>query len=311
VQSLAYASLPPFRQTPPSEIRLANQERGQGKPASVDNVSTGFFSTFGIRLVAGRSFQHSDQPSAHPSSVAVVSQAFAGQFWPGENPVGKIIRTPDDRKLTVIGVAADTRSERFGITDGPRLYVLRDPAALDGELYVRFAGSAATAEGAVNDAVKAIDPLQLAASQTIWESLEEQADSLRSLARIVVIMASIAVLFAVTGVYGVLSFTISQRTREFGIRMVLGANRAAVFRSILLRGGRQIAVGLACGLAIAAPAAWSLSRLLRNSPLPMLTFDVSMYAIVAGMLTAVSLAAMYLPAIRATQVDPMKALRTE
>ena len=311
VQSLAYERLQPFLQSPPTEIRSAGQEKGQGKPASVDSVSTDFFSTFGIRVIAGRSFLPSDETSASAGSVVVVSQAFAKQFWPNNSPIGKVITTPDDKRSVVVGVVADTRSERFGITDGPRLYTLRDPAALDGQMYVRFTGSANTMESAVRDVVRSLDPTQIEAPQTIWESLEAEAEQMRSLALIVVVMASIAVLLALTGVYGVLSFVINQRRREFGIRMALGANRLSIFCSILLRGCRQIAVGLVCGIALAEPAAWTFTRLLKNSPLPLRDFDVLVYSIAAGLLVAVSLSAMYLPAIRATQVDPMKVLRTD
>ena len=108
-----------------------------------------------------------------------------------------------------------------------------------------------------------------------------------------------------------MSFTVNQRTREFGIRMVLGANRAAIFRSILLRGGRQISVGLACGVSLAEPAVWALAHLIKNSPFPFRGFDAPVFSIAAALLVAVSLAGMYLPVLRATQVDPMKALRTE
>jgi len=312
VQSLAYQSLEPFRQIPPGEIRLPRQEKGQGLPATIDNVSGDFFSTFGIRMVAGRSFLSSDLTSAAADSVVVISQAFARRFWPGEDPLGKIVITPDDKRYTVIGVAADTRSERFGILDGPRLYTLRDPSTLDGQLYLRFTGSAAAMEAAVLEAEKSLDRTQVFAPQTIWESLESDAEHMRSLARIVVVMASVAILLAVTGVYGVLSFAINQRTREFGIRMVLGANRIAIFRSILLRGGRQIAIGLVCGQALAAPASWVFVHIMiERSPFPLRSFDGVVFGIAAVLLVAVSLAAMYLPALRATQVDPMKALRTE
>jgi len=311
VQSLAYESLQPFRQSPPTEIRLSNQEKGQGKPASLDSVSTDFLRTFGIRVIAGRSFLPSDETSASASSVVLVSQAFAEEFWPGDNPIGRVITTPDDRRSVVVGVVADTRSERFGITDGPRLYALRDPAALDGQMYIRFTGSANTMKSAVRDVVRSLDPTQLEAPRTIWESLEAEAGQMRSLARIVVMMASIAVLLAGTGVYGVLSFAISQRTHEFGIRMALGANRVSILRSILLRGSRQIAIGLMCGIALAEPAAWTFTRLLKNSPLPLRNFDAPVYAIAAALLVAASLAAMFLPAMHATQVDPMKALRTD
>jgi putative ABC transport system permease protein len=311
VHSLAYETLDPFHPTPPSEIRLPQQEKGQGKPATIDNVSTDFFSTFGIRMMAGRSFRSPDSTSTYASSVAVVSQAFVKQFWPGVDPLGKIIVTPDDKRYMVIGVAVDTRSERFGILDSPRLYTLRDPSALDGQLYVRFAGSASVMEKSVFDAVKSLDRMQVMTPQTIWERVESDAESVRSLAHIVVVMASIAVLLAVTGVYAVLSFAVSQRAREFGIRMVLGANRIRVFRSILLRGSRQIAVGLACGIALAEPAMWAFARLTKNSPHPVRGFDASLFGIAAVLLIAVSLAGMYLPALRATQVDPMKTLRME
>ncbi len=311
VQSLAYESLEPFRQVAPSEIRLTNQEKGQGKPASVDNVSTDFLATFGIRLLAGRSFIASDETSASTRSAVLVSQAFAKQFWPDNNPIGKIVIGPDDRRSVVIGVVADTRSERFASIDGPRLYTLRDPATLDGQMYVRFNGSASAMENAVRDAVRNLDPTQVEAPETIWESMEMEAEQLRSLAGIVVVMASIAVLLAVTGVYGVLSFAVNRRIREFGIKMVLGANRASIFRSILLSGGRQIAIGLIFGIALAEPALLALNRLTKNSSLPLRNFDTSVYAIAASLLVAVSLAAMYFPARRATNVDPMKALRTE
>jgi ABC-type antimicrobial peptide transport system permease subunit len=119
------------------------------------------------------------------------------------------------------------------------------------------------------------------------------------------------VLLAVTGVYGVLSFAISQRTRELGIRMVMGANRLSIFRSVLVRGSRQIAIGLACGVGLAEPAALALSHFIKNSPFPFRGFDASLFGISAALLVVVSLAAMYMPALHATQVDPMKALRTE
>jgi ABC-type antimicrobial peptide transport system permease subunit len=274
-------------------------------------VSTEFFSTFGIRMMAGRPFVSSDSSAAHTNPVAVVTQAFARQFWPGEDPVGKVIITPDDKRLTVVGVAADTRSQRVGVLDGPRLYTLRDPSALDGQLYVRFTGTAVNMEKAVFDVVKSLDRMQVVTPQTIWEQLESAAAKVRSLARIVVLMASIAVLLAVTGVYGVLSFAVNQRTREFGIRMVLGANRVTIFQSILIRGGRQIGVGLVCGAALAEPIVWAFAHLIKNSPYPFRSFDGSAFSIAAAVLVAVSLAGMYLPALRATQVDPINSLRAE
>lgn len=312
VQSFAYATLPLFRQPVPSEIRLPTQTAGHGRPASVDVVSTGFFSTFGIRLLGGRGFAGSDEDGAGAADVAIVSQAFAKEFWPNTGPVGKIVVTPDNRKLTVIGVASDTRSERFGILDGPRLYMLRDAGSVDGQLYVRFTGNASESKKAIRDAVKALDPNQLETPQTIWENLEADAEHMRSLARIILIMASIAVLLAITGVYGVLSFAVNQRTREFGVKMVLGASRKTIFRSIMAGGVKQIAIGLIAGIALAEPAAWVFTRImLKRSPFPVHSFDPAVFGIAGALLLLVSLAAMFLPALRATQVDPVRALRTE
>jgi ABC-type antimicrobial peptide transport system permease subunit len=243
--------------------------------------------------------------------VAVVSNAFAQQFWPGADAVGNVISTPDNRRLTVIGVVADTRSEHFGIVDGPRLYTLRDAGALDGDLYVRFTGSTKAAENAVRDALKSLDPAEIDPPKTVWESLETSTENMRSLARIILVMASIAVLMAITGIYGVLSFAVSRRTREFGIKMMLGADRSAIFRSIISRGIQQITIGVICGVAIVSPAVWILTRLLKDSPLPLKIFDTPVNGIAAVLVVLASLVAMFVPAVRATQVDPMKALTTE
>jgi predicted permease len=311
VQSLAYETLNPFHPASPSEVWLPQQTEGQGKPAVIDHVSQDFFSTFSIRMMTGRAFFSSHSSSANTSSVAVVSQAFVKQFWPGEDPLGKTIVTPGDKRYTVIGVAADTRSERFGILDGPRLYVLRDSTSLEGQLFVRFTGRASSMEKSVFDVVRSLDRTQARMPQTIWEQMEANAESLRSLAQIIVVIASIAVLLAVTGVYGVLSFVVNRRTREFGIRMVLGASRNLVFGSILLRGGKQILSGLLLGIVIAEPALWTFARLTRNSPFSLRSFDGLAFGIAAALLLCISLAGMYIPAVRAMQVDPAKAMRTE
>jgi len=120
------------------------------------------------------------------------------------------------------------------------------------------------------------------------------------------------VMLAVTGVYGVLSFAVNQRTREFGVKMVLGATRRMIFKSIIGRGARQIGIGLLCGVALAEPAAWVFTRVMaKNSPFPIRVFDPVVFGIAAVLLVVVSLAAMFLPAMRATQVDPIEALRTD
>jgi predicted permease len=311
VQSLAYASLPPFSQSAPDEIRLPHQTKGTGQPVAVDEVSDGFFSSFGIGVLRGRLFLSTDTTSTGAAPVAVVSRALANEFWPGSDPIGRKVVMPDDRYLTVVGIVADTRSERFGRLDGPRLYTLRGPFALGGSLYVRFVGSAKPLENAIRKAVKSLDPVQTIAPQTISESLEDQAEGMTAMAQIILVVASIALLMAVTGVYCVLSFAVNQRRREFGIKMVLGASRAEIFRLVLWRAVRNIAIGLISGVALAEPAMLLLNRFLVRSPLPLHRFDSAVFGISAVLLAAVSLIAMYIPASRAMRTDPMRTLRTE
>lgn len=311
VESLAYASLRPFRNVIPEEIRLPGQAAGQGKPAAVDNVSSGFFSTFGIPLIKGRAFNSADQTSPTADSVAVVSQALAKQFWPAGDALGKPITAPNNRRLIVVGIAVDTDSESFGVTDGPRLYTLRDPSSPGGSLYVRFTGNAKPIENAVRGTVRSLDPAQIIAPETIWEALKSDAAQMRSLAGIILVMASIGVLMAIFGVYGVLSFAVSQRAREFGIRMVLGADRGALFRSVTVQAIRNIIFGLICGAVLAEPAMWLLTHLQSGSPLPLRGLATFVFAVSALLLAAVTLAATWLPALRATRVDPIHALRAE
>jgi len=311
VQSLAWASLTPFFGAPISEVRLDTQSRGQGRPASIDNVSQDFFSTFSIPLMHGRPFLRADLSANHGNHVGIVSQAFARAFWGSSDPVGQIVVTPDDRHVVVIGVAGDTRSERFSILDGPRLYTLRNQQEVDGQLFVRFRGSATPVAASIEHIVKSLDETQQGTPSTIWDFLESNASDMRSLAKIILFMAGIAVVLAITGVYSVLTFAVSQRTREFGIQITLGASRQLIFRAVMERGLRQIALGLVLGLAMAFPAAWAWTRLTKNSSIPFDSLDPSVYSIAALILLAVSLSAMCLPALRATQVDPIEALRNE
>ena len=311
VQSLAYASLAPFSPPARDEVRLEHQAKGRGRAAAIDDVSADFFSTFGIPLVQGRFFNGSDLATSKSAPVAIVSQAFAKAFWGDNDPTGKVVVTPDDKHLTVIGIAGNTRSEQFGMLDGLRLYTLRDPDSLQGQLFVRFTGNAAPISASIEQIVKTLDPSQLDIPVTIWDSLETGATFMRSFANVVLFMAGIAVLLAITGIYAVLSFTINRRIREFGIQMTLGATRQRIFRSVLIKGLRQIAIGLLCGVVLAVPAALTFARMTQRSALPIRAFDISVYAISAVILLVVSLCAMGLPALRATQVDPMQALRSE
>jgi ABC-type antimicrobial peptide transport system permease subunit len=180
-----------------------------------------------------------------------------------------------------------------------------------GEIFVRFGGDAAPVAKGIEQAVKGLDPTQVDTPSTIWDFLEVNATAMRALARIVLFMAGIAVVLAITGVYAVLTFVINRRTREFAIQMMLGATRQSIFRSVLTKGLRQIAIGLISGLILAVPAAWTFENMTKRSLLPIHAFDFSVYSISAIILLLVSVCAMTIPGLRATRVDPMQALRSE
>lgn len=311
VKSLTYASIAPFGFMQQREVRLSGQSKGQGRTVSINNVSLDFFSTFSIPFLQGRPFQKLDISASDTSRVAVVSQAFARAYWGAIDPVGKTILLSGDQRYEVIGVAADTRSERYGVVDGPRLYIFQAPDSDEGELFVRFAGDAAPIAKAIAQTVRSLDPTQVEVPSTIQEFLETNAAQMRTLARIILFVAGIALALTITGVYAVLSFVINRRTREFGIQMTLGATREYIFGSVITRGLGQIAIGLLGGAVLAIPATLTFARMTRRSLLPIHAFYIPMFCMSALILFLVSICAIAVPALRATRVDPMQALRTE
>jgi predicted permease len=311
VRFVSYSSLVPFGDSGLDEIRLPDQAKGQGRQVSVDVVSTDFFETLGIPMVRGRAFHSSDVGSEESASITVVSQAFARAFWNGEDPVGKVVKMRDDKQMIVVGVAKDTRSQNYGVLDGPRLYMLQEPRSFGGPLMVRFDGEARPISQAIQKTVSGLDAEQMVVPLTLRSIINKKAEMIGRFADIILFMACVAVLLAVSGVYGVIAFSMSQRTREFGIRMALGATRGRVVGSVLSWGARQITVGLLLGLLLAVPAAWAWARLTKGSPFQSGVFDFSVYGLTTILLLGVASVATYIPARRATRLDPMVALRHE
>lgn len=311
VESVCQASAVPFRGFQSVEIRKEGEAKGHGRDATVEAVSPEFFETLGIPIVEGRAFQDDDVTAKAAGNVGVVSRAFAKEFWNGEDAVGKLIELPDDSLARVVGVARDTKSEQYGIVDGPRLYSLLGPGDFGNPLMVRFSGDSRRLAQAIEDAVQKQDAGMLVVPQTLRSITNQSAESIGRLADVVLFMGCVAVVLAITGVYGVVAFSLSQRTREFGIRMALGASRERIVRQVVAAGARQVAAGLAAGVGLAMPIAYAWRLITKNSPFQTGAFNFGIYAIAGAVLLAVSLAAMYVPARRAAKVDPMVALRYE
>ncbi|MBN8727566.1 MAG: ABC transporter permease [Xanthomonadales bacterium] len=297
----------------------AVDETGTLPRAWLSRVSDGFFRTFDVALREGRLFDRRD--SADAPTVAIVSAALAAHAWPGESALGQRLRLdpadPASPSLEVVGVVADSMQADY-LQTGATLSAHRTdgniyrPLAQDPPAFLSFAVHAGGNPGAlgeaVRQAVRGIDanlpvywlrPMQEWRGKIFWGQ--------EILASMFSVFAVFAVLLAAAGIYAVLAFDVTARTREIGVRRALGAPAASVLAMVLRRGARQVAIGLAVGL----PLAWAFTLLLGRMLMPGSRSAPGVYAAVVAVLAlAVTLAA-WLPARRALKVDPMVALRSE
>ena len=307
VRSAAFSTVAPFDPAPHDKIRVPGESKGQGWNAVVQEVSTGYFSALGIPIVHGRAFRASDAMQNVSTGVAVVSQAFAAALWNSQDPIGRVVVLPDNSRRLVVGVARDIKSSVFDVPDDPRLYLAQNPSALSGLLLVRFEGSPGSLAPLITKTIRGLDATQMAMPRTLRWMVEEKAQQVRPLTQIILFMAILTLLLALSGVYGTVAFSMSQRTREIGIRMALGASKERVLRSVLAAGLVQTAFGLSVGIILAVPAAFGFRSMVGRS----VVFDWGTYLMAALVLTVAALCAYYIPARRAMKVDPMVALRYE
>ncbi len=274
-------------------------------------ISTNYFEAMGIRLLQGRWFNSTD--SANSPTVAIINETLARRIWPGEDPIGKRVRwgrpeiyTP---WLEVVGVVADVKS--YGVERVTPLqtyvpFVQMPPTNF--WLVVRTTGEPLQAVSAVEDAVHSIDKdLPVFSIRSMDQLLVNSLGQRRLMLVLLVSFAALALLLATIGIYGVISYSVRQRTQEIGIRMALGAQRRDVLKMILIEGARLSLLGVVIGMGAAlALTSWMESLLFEVRPTDPLT-----YTLIAVVLSLVALFACYLPARRATKVDPMVALRRD
>ena len=282
-------------------------------------VSDRFFDTFGVALREGRLFDARDRADSTP--VAIVSAAFAARVWPGQSALGQRVRLQPQRGekpwMEVVGVVADSVQSDYIQTDATNPAHRGDgnvyrPLAQDPPAFVSFAlrasGDAGALGESVRGAVRSIDadlPVYWLRPIEEWRARIFWGTDL--LARMFGAFAVFAVLLAAAGIYAVLAFDVTRRTREIGLRRALGAPAGSVLAMVLRRGGRQIAVGLAAGL----PLAFAFTAMLAQMLMPGSRSDPLVYLAVVGVLGVAVLFAAWLPARRALRVDPMVALRNE
>jgi putative ABC transport system permease protein len=271
-------------------------------------VTPDYFKTMRIPLLRGRDF--TDRDDLQTPLVSVINETFAKREWPGEDPIGKQLTTPQTTgPITVIGVVGDTRHYTATEPAIPQLYAAHYQVPLIfSSLVARVSGPPMSITNDVKRAIWAVDK-----DQPVWavRSLEAQVDATqgqsRFLALLLGIFAGVALLLAGVGIYGVTSYGVAQRTHEIGIRLALGASADRVLREVVGRGARLTLVAVAIGLVVAV----AMGRLASAVLFGVTPIDPSALAGAALILGAVSLTACYIPARRASRVDPVVALAEE
>jgi macrolide transport system ATP-binding/permease protein len=272
-------------------------------------VSPEFFDTLGIGLVRGRAFTQQDVASG--ASVAVVSESLAKQSWPGEDPIGKKYRDGPEGPYTttIIGVARDTRNTYLWSNDVPYLYIplSGDYKGMAGHVLVRSVGNPAAVIAGLPAIARQIDPGIGVTSKSLAENFSFWIWPSQIGATVSGVLGFLAMLLAAIGVTSMAAFAVTQRTREIGIRMALGASHSAVVRLLVWDAARLVLVGAGAGLTIAIVASRVLARFLYG----LSAIDGATFLGVTLLLGGVALLACYVPARRATKVDPIVALRCE
>jgi putative ABC transport system permease protein len=294
-------------------LPITIEGRPAAKPGDAPNslinpVTTDYFATMGIPRLAGRDVAESDNAQSVP--VIVVNKTLAATMWPNESALGKRIQfAGDDRWWTIVGVVGD--SKHFALNERQLLQAYI-PHAQRPQIFttvaLRSTGDPLLLTRAVRDAIWRVDR-----DQPVWgvrsmdQLLAGAVGSPKLIVRLTVGFAVIALLLGAIGIYGVLSYTMSQRSQEIGIRIALGAESRRVVRMVVLEGMRIVAVAVAIGLV----ASLATTRLLRSQLFGVGPADVLTFTVVTALLALVAMLACYLPARRASRVDPMIALRSD
>ncbi|HSM60999.1 MAG TPA: ABC transporter permease, partial [Longimicrobiales bacterium] len=320
VGATAMSGLPPLREVDANDTDFEGVERTQDGPAhNVDywtGVETGFLETLGVDVVEGRGFESADVGREDP--VMLVNERLARTFYPGTTPVGRRIRPccgDDNPWFTVVGVLADVKQAGLNNDPGTELFLLNPQIGRAGvfayrtlSVVVRATRDPLTLAAPVRRVLTDLDAsIPMADVQTMETRVSRTMAQPRFLALLLGLFAGIALVLAAVGTYGVMSYSVAARNREIGIRMAMGAEAGSVQRMMLLQG----AVLAGAGLVLGVGGAVGLTRFLSSQLFEVSATDPRTFVLAPLFLAGVALLACFLPARRATRVDPVQALRDE
>ncbi|HSB11413.1 MAG TPA: ABC transporter permease [Blastocatellia bacterium] len=281
---------------------------GEAPVAEFRLVTPGYFRSIGIPLLSGRELTDRDDRSA-PQTV-LINHALADAIFPGEDPVGKRLLALDDKPHEIVGVVGDARQWGLDRPADPEIYfpLAQVNFASEATLVLRTAGDPSTLAGALRQAVReASADAPVFRVKTMMEVLADSTSQQRFNMSLMTIFAAVALVMAAIGLYGVISYSVTQRTHEIGVRLALGASTGDVLKLVVGQGMLLAGAGVALGLC----AAFGLTRLLSTLLFGVSPTDPLTFAVISLILIGVALAACFVPARRATKVDPMVALRYE
>jgi predicted permease len=287
---------------------LVVQGQTEDHDTHVMGVSPGFFETLEIPVLLGRGFTERDL--GQPTTVAVINESAVKKYFAGENPIGRRIGTDVDRSGTaeIVGVIRDTKYNSLRDAAPPTWYQLLPRDARSLAVVVRTAGDPSAMIETMRAAMQKVDPeLPVTGVTTQTDNIENRVSQERLFALAYSLFGALALLLACIGLFGLMSYSVSRRTNEIGIRMALGAQRSGVVGMVLRESMIMVAIGVTLGLAGALAA----GRLIASVLFGLEANDIWTIAAAIGLMATVSLAAGYLPARRASRVDPMEALRYE
>ena len=310
VQSVGYNITVPFLTPNVVKVRLDGEADESARPVDVQWASPGYFETLQIPILRGRQFRETDNGSDPDHVPAVVSESFLRAFGFRMDPIGRSLKVELGPSIEVIGIAKDVDQDSAN-PDTPLLYPLRQLGTGQTNLLIRFDRDAQSSAEAVRNRIARAAPEMRLVPRTLQAFIDDEAADVWRVVELVLILGLTAFVLATTGIYGAVAFAVTQKTRDLGIRVALGAQSRDIVREVFLAGGKPVGRGLLAGLWLSLAMAATVRQAFRFTPVRLDTESPTMYVLAVALLAIAAVGAMVGPAHRAAGADPLNSLRSE